>query len=267
MHGRNPLESLLSLSIHFRFASAHHLDFFETGGVVTLRAVRTETALVYIVTCMTVVAGRRCHNLLVDRSCMTGQTIKALMPAIQLEMRARVVFEIPGLPAVGVVARRTVLAEPGLVGIVFAVAGRAVRLRIFIGRAGMAVLARGCGMRTEQGEARQVMLELHLLAPTAFIVAALAIAPFLATMNIVGLVAGKTGSLDLLGAHRAGMAGLASRFGMQSTQRVLGIAVMIEGGLRPFAAAVAALAIRPVTALMHVVARMTVFARRRQFLF
>jgi hypothetical protein len=103
-HGRGPLESLVSSSVQLRRVSAHHLDLFEIRGVVTLRAVRTEAALVHIVTRVTVIAGRRCHELLVDRARMTGQTIKPLMLAVQFEMRARVVIEIPGLPAVGVVA-------------------------------------------------------------------------------------------------------------------------------------------------------------------
>lgn len=232
---------------------------------MTLLAMRAETALVHIVTRMTIVAGRCRHELLVERTGMACQTVEAFMLAVQFEMRAGVVIELPGLPTVGVVARRAVLAEPVLVDIVLAMTGRALQRRIFVGRVGMTVLAGGRGMRAEQREARQVMLEFHLLAPAAFVVAGLAIAPFLAVMDIVGLVAGNTGGLDLLRTHRSGVAGLTGRLDVQAAQRVIGVAVVIEGGLRPFAAAVATFAVRAVAALMHVVARMTVIAGRRQF--
>ena len=86
-------------------------------------------------------------------------------------------------------------------------------------------------MCAEQREARQVVFKFHLLAPAAFIVTTLAIATFLITMDIIGLVTGITGGLDLLCAHRPGMAGLTGRFGMQAAQRVIGIAVVIESGL------------------------------------
>ena len=224
---------------------------------MTLRAALAEATLVDIVTRVTVVAGRCSHNFLAGGTRMTGQAIKTFMLAIELEMRARVVIELPGLPAIRVVTLRAVLAEMALVGIVLAMTVRADQRRIFVGGTGVTFLAGGHGMRTEQRKAGQVMFEGYLLAPTGFVVTTLAVTPFLTTMRVVGFMAGNAVRAEFLGVDVAGMASLTGDFGVPTVQRVFGVTVVIESRLRPFHSAVAALAITAIATLMSIVATMT----------
>ena len=118
------------------------------------------------------------------------------MGAVEYAIRLGVVVEAPHLPAVGVVAITAVLAQSLLMGIIRAMACRAVDGSISIGGRGVAGLA-GCDrVQAHQRESRQVVVEEDLPVPPTLIVATLALLAFLAFVDVVRPMAAQAGTVE-----------------------------------------------------------------------
>ena len=187
---------------------------------------------------------------------VAGSAVEPAMRAGQGIFRLPVVVEAPQRPAVGVVAARTLRAEPPRVMCVL-VAGGTVARRLLVRRAAVAFLARYRGMQTKQGKARKVMIEGDLGAPAAVLVAPLAFLPELAFVRVILLVAGDARRLELLSVEIARVTLVALGFGMLAMERELRL-VVIEVDVGPLLRRVAALAFRAKACLvdiLHAVAR------------
>ena len=99
------------------------------------------------------------------------------------------VIETPPLPAIWIVAQRTLGTETPLVMRILM--ARTARLwRILEALGAMALLARYAGVQANQRKTRDVMIESHLLTPTRFRVTLFAAGPKLAFVYVVFLMAG-----------------------------------------------------------------------------
>ena|SRR5215475_8318538 len=92
----------------------------------------------------------------------------------------------------------------------------------------MAFLAGHDGMATDQWEARDVVVEGNLLAPTGLGVALLASTAQLPFVRIVLLVAGHTGRRHLVAIEISRMACVTFDLHMPATQRKLGCLVVVK---------------------------------------
>lgn len=112
-------------------------------------AIAPEAAIVYIVAVMTAGAGPGKAYLLFRGFFVTGTAIESAVPAVQLEMGALVVIEIPSLPVARVVTLTAVRSQAQLVFVVLLVAGDALALRVFVGLSQMTFLALDFGVFAE----------------------------------------------------------------------------------------------------------------------
>ena len=129
----------------------------------------------------------------------------------------------------------------------------------------MAFLARHGGMQTDERETRHVMVEDDALVPFLLIVTARALLSFLALVDVIIFMAGKTGIASLLLVQITAMAVLAGHFFVGTLQKKLSILIVGEGGVLPFAGTVTAVALAAVAAGMLVVVLMTVITGSSQF--
>lgn len=82
----------------------------------------------------------------------------------------------------------------------------------------MAFLAGNARVEADEGEARDVVIEVDLLAPTGLFVALLALGAELPLVGIGLGVAARTGNGQLVAIEVAGVASFALCFGVQSAQ-------------------------------------------------
>ena len=112
-------------------------------------------------------------------------------------------------------------------------------------------------MQADEREMRHVMVEDDALVPFLLIVAARALLAFLALVDVVIFMAGKTGVTSLLLVQIAAMAVLAGNFFMSALQGELGVLVMGKSSMLPLTGGVTAVAFAAVTAGMLVVMLVT----------
>ena len=176
-------------------------------------AFATEAAVVHVVNVVTVDASAGQTDFSVRRLLVAGKTIETLVAAVQLEMGAPVVVEVPRLPVARVVAGSAVGAESLLVLVVRLVAGVAVGLGVLERRCEVALLALDFGVLAEQRKARQAVVEARFL-PALLVVAGLAFLAFLAFVLVVLEMTGDAFGFELVAVQVAGVAGLALGLGV-----------------------------------------------------
>jgi len=150
-----------------------------------------------------------------------------------------------------------------LVLVVLAVARDAVERRVLVRGAQVALLARRDGMKSDQGEARQIVIEKHLCSPPVLVVAALTLLALLPAMDIVGSVTAVAGRSELRLVEGPAMAGLATDLPVRAAQRVGGL-VVVEGDTLPLLDNVAGLALGAIAAPVVVIVAVTTVAGRAQ---
>lgn len=90
---------------------------------------------------------------------MTGAAARLAMRPLQNELCLRIVIEFPQAPAGRAVALAALVAETRLVAVVLPVTILALRARALVSLVKMAALTSLAGVRPEQRETAQVMIE------------------------------------------------------------------------------------------------------------
>lgn len=126
----------------------------------------------------------------------------------------------------------------------------------------MTLLAWYDGVQAKKGEMRQIVVECHLLAPAAFVVAPFATRSQFTFMGIIFFVAGYASCCGFVAIEIALVTAIAFCFGMGAPAGEFRLLLVIEKDRRPFRRTMAGLAFRPVTAAVHVLQLMAVGADR-----
>lgn len=137
-------------------------------------AVSSKFTIVDVVAGVAITATSAQRRLDFQRLPVAGFAAYGTVRTVQAETRLCIVVEAPFTPINGCMAGCTVLAEAALVRLVFAMAGVAVLGGISKNFLFMARRALRIRVLAEQWEARQVMIEEHVLAPGLVIVAVIA---------------------------------------------------------------------------------------------
>lgn len=180
--------------------------------------------------------------------------------AVKYEIGLAVVVELPFGPVHRVMACGTVVVVSTLMRVFLEVTVDAYRGRVTKHMRFVAGLALLVGMLAQQREARQIVIEEHIVLPGRFVVAIAALDALLALMRIVFRVAVIAGRMQGDVEYRFDMAGLTFDFFVRADERMFGIDVVIEHDGDPFLAHMAGIAcVAEVTAVI-VVFQMTGYA-------
>ena len=110
---------------------------------------------------------------------------------------------------------------------------------VFIGGGDVTLFTWGHGMQADKGEGRQIVVKKYFCAPRLLVVAIAAVFTFLPFVDVVELVAGVTGGLELVVENMSGMTGFACQLCVQAAQWELRVFAVIETQLHPAFRAVA----------------------------
>ena len=124
---------------------------------------------------------------------------ESCMPALEREVRADVVVEHRGGPAVAGMTACAVVAECPLMDVVFRMAARALTVSIEEAVALVTAATRYGGMQAGQRENRQVMIEADGREPGRLGMAARALGLHLSAVRVIHCVTARTGFLDVPG--------------------------------------------------------------------
>jgi len=216
----------------------------------------------HVVLSMTGLAGGGCVGR-GSRGPMAGRALESGVGAVQWEIGLAVVIERPQHPAVGVVAGFASIAQRPLVLVIVAMTFHALARSVAVGGRQVAFLA-WCGrVQSDQGKARETVIEQHPAAPGILVVAVGALGSLLSLVGIVGPVTGHAGGLQFL-LQSAPVAGGAGDASMGALENEVGVAVVIEAHAKPTFLAVAVSAGLAVASLVAVVFGMAACARRLQ---
>ena len=116
---------------------------------------------------------------------MALNAAQILMAAVERKTGLLSVVEIPDRPAVRVVALVAGFAEHRFVRVVITMAADAIPWCVLECGRDMAFLAGGCGVETEQGEVRHIVIEYDVLAPSGDTVATRTLLAFLPLVYII----------------------------------------------------------------------------------
>lgn len=158
---------------------------------------------------------------------------KTLMRPGESEIGHGPVVELPEVPTIGVVARRAVLVEFPLVHIFGTVTAEASIRRIAIRPARMTFLAGHTDVQANQRELREVVVELHVVAPASLLVAGLAVATHRVLVYVVNAMAAGTIFCHFLLLEHAAMATVTIELCMRPAKREFGTLFVIEYRDRP----------------------------------
>jgi hypothetical protein len=177
----------------------------------------------------------------------------------QAEIGLLVMVKFPACPVGGVVALLALLAKVAFVVIILLVTVDAGTGHLAVSLVDMAAVARQTGMQAQQGKAAHVVIKANLF-PAGLPVALVALLPQLTAMGIIASMAAVAagGTFKVNGA--AEMTGLAGLLGVFTSQRKLGVLVMIETHILPALVVMAILALGTVAATVHIIAAVTAIA-------
>ena len=153
-------------------------------------AIRTEGTVVGVVLGMAATAAARQLDFSLDGTPVTGVAVDLPVRTPQREARLLIVIELPDLPAVRVVTQPALRPEPPEMDVLLAVAAVACDARILVARRRVALLAGGDGVEAQQRETREIVLEEDAHGPTSLVVAGVAAAALLSSVNVVRPMAG-----------------------------------------------------------------------------
>lgn len=167
-----------------------------TGRNVASFALVTELPLVHIVVDMAAAAGLR--QFIVEIAGVTAAASEASVAGRQRKARTRVVVEKAGIPVEGVVASATIPTEAAFVDVVLAMTGAAAGVAE-VGKvvSAMTALAAHVFVTSEQGKSRQSMVIEGGILPARGTVTIGTLGAVLTFVNVIGLMAGNTGSPDI----------------------------------------------------------------------
>lgn len=150
-------------------------------------------------------------------------------------VRLRIVIEAPAIPADGIVASRTVLAETTTMHIILAVAGSAIAGRVEIGRCRVAFLASNISVLAQQREVRKVMIEANIHGPVLLAVTLAAPITQLTLVRVVVTMASDAANGGGFYLDRLLVAACALDVQMGPIEREIRIATVLEADARPTA--------------------------------
>ncbi len=173
-------------------------------------ASRSERSTVNVVLPVATEARRGQVDLPLHDFPVAGAAIQPEMGAIESIIGLTVVVEAPEGPAIRVVTQLAIGTQTAFVNVLGLMAADAFQDRVSVFPRQMAFFARGRRMQSDERETRKIMVEEDFGAPARLVVTAFALLAFLALVNIVLLMASKTGLSQLLllwiGPHVTGSA-------------------------------------------------------------
>ena len=164
---------------------------------------------------------------------VTPRAGELFVGAVEGKSRFLAMVEVPLAPAVGRVALVTALAQGALVDVHLLMTRKAVLMRILISPGRMALAAGDDDVLPEEGELRQVVIEMDVVAPSLRRVTLSAVRAELSEMNITDAMTIGALLAHLLTRQRRSVTGGASYLGMQAGQCPVSIAIVVERGRFP----------------------------------
>jgi len=155
------------------------------------------------------------------------------MSSVQGKVGSPLVIEAPQCPSIGIMAVCAITSQSALVHIIAPVARIAPLLSILERQALVAFLARHEGVKPQQWEARQLVIECHPSGPTRRVVARSAEFALLSSMHVVGRVTSVAVRGEFLLTRAAAMAARTRSLPMCAGQREARVAFMIEENSPP----------------------------------
>lgn len=203
------------------------VDGVEVPLLVTIVAGDAETALVHVVTPVTIDATPVLPAGFAQWLAVTGMAMRFRMGVTQFES-GFVVIELPDQPVVRVVTVGTVPAECLAVCVIVGMAVDTFDAGIAKYRTQVTGFATDRRVLPDQRKFSQVMIETHVHLPADFVMAAGAIGALFLCVAVVELVTAVTIGIDFLGFGADCMAGRAGEVGMGAVEREIGICIVIE---------------------------------------
>jgi hypothetical protein len=232
---------------------------------VTLFARATEGTAMNIIGAVTAVARRRQGDFCHDLEFVAGMAVKFGMRPGQCKTGLPCMIEAPPRPAIRVVTHRAPRPKPSFV--MYILVARGAHLRgLLIAWRSMALLARHCGMTSNQWKSRDVVIKGDLLPPTCVLVTLLTSRTQLSLVRIVFFVARNARHAQFVTVEITDVAGIALRRGVKTAKWKFSEFVVIELDDRPLLRGVAGLTFCAISPCVFVLDGMTADARDRQIL-
>lgn len=219
-------------------------------------AVKPEFAIVHVIGPMTVRTAAAQPGLRCQRSSVTGIAAYLEMCAVQPEGRLTVVIELPLQPVDGVVAQGTVFREAVRVRVFVTVAFSAIHRRVAENMRIVTRVALFVGVRSQEWETCQAMIEEDQVRPRILGMAVQAGCSLCALMGVVFLVAVQAAGFRFGFEYRLDVTPFACDEFVRTVEPVLRVGVMVEVNCRPCFRSMAGIAGAPEMTFMIVVLEM-----------
>jgi len=223
---------------------------------MTATAVEAELAVVYVISAMTIGTATPQPGLSGEGTPVAGVALHVEMRALQHKIGLPVVIELPLQPVHRVVAQGAVVREAVLVWIAVAVALDTFRGRIAENMGLVAGIALLVGVRAEQREPCQAVIEEDLASPGVLVMAVETGRALGAVVSVVVLVTGETVGLRFDLEDRLDVAGLAFDQFVCTVQRVVRVDIVVEVNCRTGLGRMAGLTGGPEMSVVVVVLKM-----------
>lgn len=208
--------------------STPEADLLERFGPMAPLALPPKSAPVDVVLLVAFEASLGKADLSFDRSPVTRPARQSRVGAFKNEFGPGIVVESPQGPAVRIMALLALGTQAPPVRIVRLVAAHALARAVFVGGCQVTRLACGGGVKTDQWEAGQSVIEEHIGVPASLVVASLAFLPLLAAMRIVLRMAIEARPPPLFGLDRPFVAGRARDLSVFSPKRIFRDSGVVE---------------------------------------
>lgn len=191
------------------------------------------------------------------RFTMAVATEEPHVGAVERESGSCLVVEVPELPAVRVVTVVALRSEASAMHIHGCMTRRTVERGVLECLRDVAFLACDERVRSDQGQPCEIVIEEYVTVPAALVMALLAGRSLLALVDVVRLVTCLAARIEPALAVLFSMAVVTRDLLMLAAQRILRVPIVVESSHRPPRRHVTALALRPKSATMNVVPRVT----------
>lgn len=228
----------------------------ERDGRVATLALAAVLPEMHVVLCMAVGA-RRIQLHLISGLFVTISAIELCVRACEREVRLLAVVELPDTPPVCGMAATALISHAAMMEVVCTMAIDARAAGVLVCAGDMALFAGHRDVQTDEGKAREVVVESRVCAPPRRRVALSAIDSELAGVHVPRAVAADAVRAQLLGGDHRRVTCVTGHLLVPAFERPMGVASVIERSGQPFLAAVAGIAFLTETTGVRVFALVT----------
>jgi len=252
-----PAHGSASVAIDVAAASLDGPHVMEIVGAMAAPAVGAELPVVNVIGTVTIAATSAQPSHAGQVGAVAALARNGLVRALEREIGQHVMIEHPGRPVHGVVTGSAVVAESTFVRVVFQMAIDASLGCVAEDVGFMAVPAVDVGVRAEERESREIVVEKYIVLPRSLVVAIVAGDALFALVGIVCRVAIVAARIERYIENRLDVAVLAFNRLVGAAQGVVGVRGVVEVDLRPQDDTVAGFALVPEMTFVFVVFDMT----------